>query len=93
MKYITVSIGNTDNKLSQQEWHDFVEEVGKAIKFNSNIHFFGGSSNWEPWQNVTWVFEIQEDEWIERTLQKVRLIRMDYNQDSAFVLIGDGQFI
>lgn len=57
MKTVTLQIGNSDNKLTQEEWHYFVAECQKSIeKHAKEIHFFGGSPNWYPWQNVAWIF-------------------------------------
>lgn len=89
--YITVSIGNTDNKLTQQKWNDFVETVEAEIKREGNIHFFGGAPNWERWQNVAWIVEVG-DNWdvLRKVLSKWCKY---YNQDSIFVLEGKAIFL
>lgn len=61
MKTITVQIGNSDDRLTQVEWNRFVIETGAAISaLSTHVHFFGGSENWQRWQNVCWLFEIEE---------------------------------
>jgi hypothetical protein len=89
--YITVSIGNTDNKLTQQSWNDFVEHVASEIQREGNIHFFGGAPNWERWQNVAWIVEVGDDWDILR--ERLLKIRELYKQDSIFVLEGKGLFL
>ena len=43
--YLVVSIGNTDNKLTQQEWSRFVHSVGELLQsYETHRHFFGGMS-------------------------------------------------
>lgn len=80
---IVVSIGNTDNKLTQAEWSEFVGGVNKVVSmFAKNVHFFGGSANWMPWQNVAWIFDC-EDEKVFVLKESLTFWRMKYNQDSA----------
>lgn len=93
MSYIVISIGNTDNKLTQQEWHDFVHYVNDTLDTYSKIHFFGGASNWERWQNVAWICEISESIDYILLSDKLKDIKKFYKQDSIFVQMGDGIFI
>jgi hypothetical protein len=92
--YVTVSIGNTDNKLTQQEWNNFVTEIQDVIMLldELQIRFFGGASNWEPWQNVAWILEGSASD-IEHLHDAVKSIRRRYDQDSAFMLFGQGMFV
>lgn len=93
MKYISIQIGNSDGKLSQIEWSEFVLEMQEAIDCHaSQVHFFGGSINWAKWQNVCWVFEISESE-IYGLKSRVRRIRDRYEQYSACWLEGKAEFI
>lgn len=85
-------IGNSDNKLTQIEWSDFVGEIKTRIEKVATVHFFGGASMWEPWQNVAWVIEVNPMD-IDELLSDIHRIRSEYKQDSAFVMIGDGMFI
>jgi hypothetical protein len=89
--YIAVSIGNTDDRLTQQEWNKFVEEVIDVLGDVGKVHFFGGASTWAPWQNVAWIVELREAP--IAVMSRISDIREKYGQDSAFVLFGDGQFI
>ena len=89
--YLVISIGNTDNKLTQQEWSNFVQEIDKVITEYGKVHFFGGASNWLPWQNVAWIIEVDNHRLsLDRRLEE---IRKKYNQDSVFLMVGDGLFI
>jgi len=91
--YITVSIGNTDNKLTQQEWHDFVDDMNDLMEASGKVHFFGGSPTYAKWQNVAWILEIPEIVDIHAVINRIKLIRSMWEQESAFVLIGDGVFL
>jgi hypothetical protein len=91
---VVVSIGNTDNKLTQKEWSDFVAEVNEEIERREvQVHFFGGSPNWTPWQNVAWILEINDVALAQRFLGEVQRIRAKYRQDSAWVLVGKGEMV
>lgn len=89
--YVTVSIGNTDNRLTQQEWNRFVEDVIDYVGDAGKVHFFGGASTWAPWQNVAWIVELKVST-IEFA-KRITDIRDKYKQDSAFILYGEGAFI
>lgn len=88
-----ISIGNSDNKLSQKEWHAFVTTVKNYIDISAEkVHFFGGSETYAPWQNVAWLGEIDGDDvlWLEECLRETKKI---YRQDSIFIMYGEGKFL
>lgn len=88
-----ISIGNSDNKLTQQRWSNFVEECAAVVAvYAKQIHFFGGSSTFDSWQNVAWIIEIEKDDeyGLRHDLEDVR---KEYNQDSAFLLLGKGDLV
>lgn len=92
MKIITVGIGNSDNKLTQKEWSMFVSEISCAIHiFAKEIHFRGGSSSIEEWQNYAWVFVINNK--IEILKNRITAIREFYRQDSVAWTEGETVFI
>lgn len=90
---ITIQIGNSDDKLTQAKWSEFVEEIRKAIELNCNvIHFFGGAENWKPWQNVCWIIVCPD--YVLSTFKDVLTgIRLKYNQDSIAFSICTTEFI
>lgn len=90
--YIVVSVGNTDNKLKQQEWHQFTWDIDFELRQAGKVHFFGGPPNWMSWQNVAWIIEIQPKD-VDGLGAKITSVREKYNQDSAFVMIGEGLFL
>lgn len=88
MKTVTVQIGNTDHKLTQVQWSKFVEEVALVIsKHCHQIHFFGGSAPWMPWQNVALVFECDENN-LAALKDELVVTRKVYNQDSIAYMEG-----
>lgn len=95
MLTITLQIGNSDDKLTQVEWADFVRTTGDAIlAYKGHIHFCAGSDSQMPWQNFCWVFELENDVLVVEALRKqVRLIREKYRQDSVAWLAGVTRFV
>ena len=89
MQTLTVQIGNSDNKLSQQEWAHFVAAVRKIIgDWSCRIHFQGGSDWDAPWQNACWVCEVDhtgKDELIKRLSN----CRKTFRQESIALTWGD----
>lgn len=89
---ISVMAGNSDNKLTQGEWSNFVNELSNFLSsWQVARHFFGGSPTWAAWQNVCFVIEIRELE--QPLLDGLTSIREKYRQDSVCILVGDAQFI
>ncbi len=92
-KTVVVQIGNSDNKLTQVEWSEFVAYVRDAIGANSiNIHFDGGSKHDAPWQNACFVCEVC-DEHMDELKADLKRHREAYRQDSVAVTIGDTLFV
>lgn len=93
MKTITIQIGNTDDKLTQVEWSAFVLMMKESIlKHCIMIHFFGGSTNWERWQNAAWVVTC-EPQRIEALKAAVADTRETFRQDSAAWTEGETVFV
>jgi hypothetical protein len=93
MKTIVVQIGNSDNKLPQAEWADFVRRVDGAIREHARaVHFFGGTENWAAWQRVCWVFDCEGARLGDlKTL--VTAARKEFRQDAAAFTVGETEFI
>jgi hypothetical protein len=93
VKTIVVQIGNSDNKLPQAEWAEFVRGVDKFIReLATTVHFFGGTENWAAWQRVCWVFEC-EDSRLEPLKSRVTETREKFCQDAAAFTEGETEFI
>jgi hypothetical protein len=93
MKTVTIQIGNSDDKLSQTEWAGFVVMMRYAILANCiQVHFFGGPTNFERWQNVAWVVTCEADK-LASLKAAVTDARATFNQDSAAWTEGDTQFV
>jgi hypothetical protein len=91
MKSITLQIGNTDDKLTQEEWAAYYRAIDTAVHyFARKIHFTGAAAATEPRQNACWVFEIDDDEELRSAITR---IRQDHRQDSAAWSEGVTEFL
>lgn len=89
---VVISIGNTDNKLTQKLWSEFVTQVNTVLDKNSKIHFFGGPSSYSPYQNACWWIEVDKNK-IYSIRSVLREIKYKFNQDSIAWLSGETEFI
>lgn len=93
MKTVCIQIGNSDNKLTQEDWASFVEQTSEAIRLSSwECHFNGSSDTRSKWQNACWVVNIQ-DEYVFSLKQELRSIAHAFKQDSVAFMIGDVEFL
>jgi len=92
LKTIALQIGNSDNKLTQVEWANFVIDIANLLEGDptTQIHFFGGPTTWECWQNVAWIFVTGNP---MELCQEVKRIRTKYKQDSAAWTEGSTAFV
>ncbi len=94
-KTIVVQIGNSDNKLTQNEWAHFASAVKTNVAENVHrIHFQGGSDWDAPWQNACWVCEAMPEEFYLETLTtRLAKCRETFQQESVAFLVGITTFI
>jgi hypothetical protein len=93
MYFIYVSIGNSDDKLSQPEWARYWRKVNLALKtIPQKVHFSGLSLPNEPWQNALWCVEIGTPENVLRLRNELNEVRQEFNQESiAWVCVQGDQ--
>lgn len=93
MKTVIIQIGNTDEKLTRKEWAAFVLLMkDQILRHCVAVHFFGGSSNWEIWQNVAWVVECRDDR-LAALKAEVKSVRSIFDQDSVAWTEGETEFV
>ena len=90
---ITIQVGNTDDKLTQERWARFVEHCEIVIKRHSSaIHFSACLDGRNPWQNAAWVIKATPEN--AALLRKaVAFVRAGYGQDSAAWTEGETEFV
>ena len=59
---VYISIGNSDDKLTQNEWAHFWTTVDRRIRSYAHVvHGSWVSEATSPWQNACWCIEVQPD--------------------------------
>lgn len=93
IKTVTIQIGNSDDKLKQSEWADYVIKIDLLVDlFAYKIHFHGGPSPFEMWQNAAWVVEFFEKD-LPSIKERLSGIGKQFNQDSIAWTEGITEFI
>jgi len=86
---VYVSIGNSDDGLSQSEWAEFVADV-QSLLGGVRIHGEWFSLPHVKWQNACWCIEVHDHEYKEG----LRLLAIKYRQRSiAWAVAPIPQFI
>ena len=95
IKSMALMIGNTDNKLTQQEWADFVDDFVRKVRSScTNVHFTGAPPTNSPFQNYCMVISMDgTNSSYNLLMQELTEIREKYRQNSVAVLEGKTRFI
>jgi len=93
VKTAAVLVGNSDDKLTQSRWAEYVALVGDLVEHAARKVYFTGHSNpGARWQNACWVFEVQEEDlgWL-----RLRLAHRasEFGQDSIALVLGQSELI
>lgn len=93
MKTVTVCIGNSDNKLTQQEWSQFYDKVNSLVVCDcSEIYFVGCTNPSSQYQSATWVMKIS-DIGIGYLKAHLKYCRETFRQDSIAFIVGETEFV
>lgn len=92
---VYISIGNSDDKLTQKEWTLFVVAILARIKPLASVaHGEWFSAPQAPWQNACWCLEFPEDPAVLTEVREVLAeIRDEFRQDSIAFAIAQTEFI
>ena len=92
-KTIVVQIGNSDDKLTQEEWSLFVKSLKDVSQTYGDVHFSGGSATDAPWQNYCVVFEVIDmDEVLEAIRGRLMFLAKKFRQESIAMTEGVTHF-
>jgi hypothetical protein len=88
---VYISIGNSDDKLTQRDWSTFLVETDivladREVRRDAAYQVLRRHGNWrslpdDPWQNACWCVEV-EDNAKEELQDELRQIAQSYGQDS-----------
>lgn len=80
---VYVSIGNSDDKLTQSEWAQFVSRTTSLVEGAALIHGRWLSEPSSAYQNACWCIDVHDEpngvEWLRGALAR---LAADFRQDS-----------
>jgi GH35 family endo-1,4-beta-xylanase len=91
---VYLSIGNSDDKLTQREWAQFITRVRAAITgWACQVHGSWFSAPDSMWQNANWCLEFDTEADMKYAREAIITIRRQYRQDSVAWAVADPEFI
>jgi hypothetical protein len=92
-KSAVIQIGNSDDKLTQMRWSEFVHDIQEALPgLTEGIHFGGGSPANAPWQNYCWCVVVEEN-LLFALRDMLHVMCRRYQQESIALIVGDTEFL
>jgi hypothetical protein len=93
-----ITIGNSDDKLKQAEWSQFVSDVqDMVIYWHYPIYFHGLSVGSAPWQNACWVLDardlVGETNAVHILQTELAKLAKRYKQDSIALTLGNTEMV
>ena len=94
MKTYYITIGNSDDKLTQIEWSNFIYDIEDLIR-RAALEIFGVwfSSPDTIFQNACFSFSPSVDFIEDNFEEQLKIIKTKYRQDSIAVVSGKVKFI
>lgn len=93
---VYISIGNSDDKLSQREWSNFYHDVDADMNtagYGSRVHGVWQSGSAAPYQNACWCIELRSDD-VPDLKSRLAVAAKYYRQNSiAWAEVPTTEFI
>ena len=95
---VCISIGNSDDKLSQRRWSEFVAAVRYAVykagkSEGAQIHGEYFSLPTSPWQNACWWLQLTDPLDVNALRISLGQLREEFEQTSIAWLAGGTEFL
>lgn len=91
---VYISIGNSDDRLTQAEWHAFYVETNMAIRLSAaEIHAACVSDSVSTYQNACWCAVLLGDGDTAHLRVKLAELAAKYRQDSITWAVAEVEFI
>lgn len=90
---VYLSIGNSDDKLTQREWCSYVVEIMSRVAAVGHLHGQWSSNPVGPYQNACWCVEFSTDAEVAEAREVATEIRKKYRQDSVAWAVAETEFI
>jgi len=91
---IYISIGNSDDKLTQSKWQDYVVAMDNLVDYYiAHTHGRWFSAPDTPYQNACWCIEVDERD-LDAIRCELALLAQRFGQDSiALAVVTETEFI
>lgn len=90
---VYVSVGNSDDKLTQAQWATYCNVVDIRVRrFADHIHGYWHSLPNAAWQNACWCIEIRQSEAV-KLKNRLQDACADFSQDSIAWAVASTEFI
>jgi hypothetical protein len=91
---VYVSIGNSDNKLTQERWSQLCHRTFNFLRGEAaHVHGVWFSAPDSPYQNAAICFEIDAEQQAEPIKDVLRQIAELYDQDSIAWAVAETEFV
>jgi hypothetical protein len=90
---VYISIGNSDDGLTQQRWSRFIIAVAAEVASMGQLHGSWFSNPAGPWQNACWCVEFATEEQADEAKGVAAGIAAEYGQDSIAWAVAETEFI
>lgn len=91
---VYISIGNSDDRLTQAEWSKFVLAIStQVISLAPQIHGAWASNPVGPWQNACWCVEFASEATALTARDEARMLAGEFQQESIAWAIAQTEFL
>jgi hypothetical protein len=91
---VYLSIGNSDDKLTQMQWADFVRDIERDVLPGAvQVHGNWRSLPDDPWQNACWCMVFEDEHTAKDAATEAARIRQRYGRDSVAWAVAETEFI
>ena len=91
---VYVSVGNSHDRLTQAEWHDFhVAMRAEVVTYAAVIHGEWFSDPVAKWQNASWCLEFDSNQDMIVAKKNATRIRTEFRQESVAWATAATEFI
>lgn len=88
-----VSIGNSDDRLTQREWSWFIASTQRELQERWQIHGCWYSAPDSEWQNANWCIELNDVWGIAKLKELLRELAKAFRQDSIALAVAMPEFV
>lgn len=92
MPTVTLCLGNSDNKLTQQRWSHYVASIRGLVEHYGRPYFAGCANPDAPVQNACLVFSIN-DAALAALRSRLPAVLRHYEQNSVAIVVGETELL